>query len=93
MERWYQRRTQKGMGRTEKTVHKGTAKNPRWLKACNITLEKCDMCEFFFISDVDEIVSKLFNSTKKDNFLKEWNILTYYFREADQENRSMKGSL
>jgi len=51
------------------------------------------MCEFFFISDVDEIVSKLFNSTKKDNFLKEWNILTYYFREADQENRSMKGSL
>jgi hypothetical protein len=33
----YQRRTQKGMGRTEKTVHKGAAKNPRLLKACNIT--------------------------------------------------------
>jgi hypothetical protein len=44
----YQRRTQKGMGRTEKTVHNGAAKNPRWLKACNIT--RGDMCEFFFIS-------------------------------------------
>ena len=33
----YQRRTQKGMGRTEKTVHNGAAKNPRLLKACNIT--------------------------------------------------------
>jgi hypothetical protein len=33
----YQRRTQKGMGRTEKTGHKGAAKNPRWMKACNIT--------------------------------------------------------
>ena len=50
----YQRRTQKGMGRTEKTVHTGAAKNPRWLKACNTT--RCDMCEFFFISIEDEIV-------------------------------------
>jgi hypothetical protein len=33
----YQRRTQKGMGRTEKTVHNGAAKNPRLFKACNIT--------------------------------------------------------
>jgi hypothetical protein len=33
----YQRRTQKGMGRTEKTGHNGAAKNPRLVKACNIT--------------------------------------------------------
>jgi hypothetical protein len=33
----YQRRTQKGMGRTEKTGHRGAAKNPRLVKACNIT--------------------------------------------------------
>jgi len=45
----YQRRTQKGTGRTEKTEHTGAAKNPRLLKACNIT-EECDMGEFFFIS-------------------------------------------
>jgi hypothetical protein len=77
----YQRRTQKGMGRTEKTVHTGAVKNPRLLKACNITCEKCDMCEFFFISNVDEIVSKLFNNAKKDNFLKERDILTYYFNQ------------
>jgi hypothetical protein len=48
MVRKYQRRTQKGMGRTEKTVHNGAAKNPRLLKACNIT--KGDMGGFFFIS-------------------------------------------
>jgi hypothetical protein len=47
---WYQRRTQKGMGRTEKTGHTGTAKNPRLLKACNITSASGDMGEFFFIS-------------------------------------------
>lgn len=76
MGEWYQRRTQKGMGRTEKTVHTGAAKNPRWLKACNITFEKCDMCEFFFISNVDEIVPKLFYNAKKDIFLKRRNILT-----------------
>ena len=51
------------------------------------------MCEFFFISDVDEIVSKLFNSTKKDNFLKEWNILTYYFKEAGRGALIKKGSI
>ncbi len=79
MGEWYQRRTQKGMGRTEKITHAGVIKNPRWLKACNITCEKCDMCEFFFISNVDEIVSKLFSTAKKDNFLKERGILTYYF--------------
>jgi hypothetical protein len=49
MEGKYQRRTQKGTGRTEKTEHTGAAKNPRLLKACNIT-EECDMGEFFFIS-------------------------------------------
>jgi hypothetical protein len=37
------------VGRTEKTGHSGTAKNPRLLKACNTT-EKSDMGEFFFIS-------------------------------------------
>jgi hypothetical protein len=54
----YQRRTQKGIGRTEKTEHKGAAKNPRWLKACNTT--SCDICEFFFISIEDEIVVNTF---------------------------------
>ena len=49
MGKWYQRRTQKGIGRTEKTMHNGIAKNPRLLKACNITSVKCDMGEFFFI--------------------------------------------
>jgi hypothetical protein len=50
----YQRRTQKGIGRREKTVHRGAAKNPRLLKACNITRQR-DMGEFFFISVLDEI--------------------------------------
>jgi hypothetical protein len=49
MEEWYQRRTQKGIGRTQKTMHTGIAKNPRLLKACNITLIIGDMGEFFFI--------------------------------------------
>jgi hypothetical protein len=48
MSEMFQRRTQKGMGRTEKTAP-GTAKNPRLLKACNIT-KNGDMGEFFFIS-------------------------------------------
>ena len=69
MARWYQRRTQKGIGRTEKTGHAGTAKNPRLLKACNITSVISDMGEFFFISVVDEINLKCFNSAKKNNFL------------------------
>jgi hypothetical protein len=67
MVRWYQRRTQKGTGRTEKTVHTGAAKNPRLLKACNITARR-DMGEFFFISVLDEIDCNFFYNTKKDNF-------------------------
>jgi hypothetical protein len=46
----YQRRTQKGMGRTEKITHAGATKNPRLLKACNTIPERSDMGEFFFIS-------------------------------------------
>ena len=65
----YQRRTQKGTGRTEKTVLSGAAKNPRLLKACNIT-RKRDMGEFFFISVLDEIVVNIFTITKVHNF---WN--------------------
>jgi hypothetical protein len=45
-----QRRTQKGMGRTEKITHKGATKNPRLLKACNTIPGRIDMGEFFFIS-------------------------------------------
>jgi hypothetical protein len=63
----YQRRTQKGTGRTEKTVLSGAAKNPRLLKACNIT-RKRDMGEFFFISVLDEIVVNIFTRTKVHNF-------------------------
>jgi hypothetical protein len=37
MLKWYQRRTQKGMGRTEKITLTGVTKNPRLLKACNTT--------------------------------------------------------
>ncbi|HXB42699.1 MAG TPA: hypothetical protein VNV85_01515 [Puia sp.] len=92
MKEWYQRRTQKGMGRTEKTVHTGAAKNPRLLKACNITLENGDMCEFFFISNVDEIVPKLFYNTKKDNFLRQRNILTYYFGLSAQKVWQKRGT-
>lgn len=62
----YQRRTQKGMGRTEKTVHNGAAKNPRLLKACNIT-RQCDMGEFFFISIVMKLF-QIFYHAKKHNF-------------------------
>jgi hypothetical protein len=49
MDRKYQRRTQKGMGRTEKITRTGATKNPRLLKACNITPVRIDMVEFFFI--------------------------------------------
>jgi hypothetical protein len=45
----YQRRTQKGMGRTEKITHAGATKNPRLLKACNTNPVRIDMGEFFFI--------------------------------------------
>jgi hypothetical protein len=63
----YQRRTQKGTGRTEKTVHSGAAKNPRLLKACNIT-KYCDMGEFFFISVLDENVVNVFTTQRKTFF-------------------------
>jgi hypothetical protein len=46
----YQRRTQKGIGRTEKITLTGVTKNPRLLKACNTTSVMSDMGEFFFIS-------------------------------------------
>lgn len=52
---WYQRRTQKGIGRTEKTEHRGAAKNPRLLKACKTTSELGEMGEFFFIEVKDEL--------------------------------------
>ena len=45
----YQRRTQKGMGRTEKITQAGVTKNPRLLKACNTSPLRNDMGEFFFI--------------------------------------------
>jgi hypothetical protein len=73
---WYQRRTQKGMmGRTEKITLTGVTKNPRLLQACNITSVKRDMCEFFFISIVDENGLNKFNDAKKNNFLK---VLQYF---------------
>jgi len=72
MGEWYQRRTQKGMmGRTEKITPTGATKNPRSLKACNITFEKCDMCEFFFISIIDDNGLNNFNYAKKNNFFNE----------------------
>ncbi len=67
MGRSYQRRTQKGTGRTEESVHRGAAKNPRLLKACNIT-RTCDMGEFFFISNTDEIDVKVFTTQRKTFF-------------------------
>jgi hypothetical protein len=67
MVRWYQRRTQKGIGRAEKTEHRGAAKNPRLLKACNIT-KWCDMGEFFFISVSDEIDVNIFTMQRKTIF-------------------------
>jgi len=63
----YQRRTQKGTGRTEKTVLSGAAKNPRLLKACNITARR-DMGEFFFISIPDIIIGKFFTMQRKTIF-------------------------
>jgi hypothetical protein len=51
----YQRRTQKGIGRTEKITPIGATKPPRLRQACNITTAIRDMREFFFISVVDEI--------------------------------------
>jgi len=68
MLKWYQRRTQKGMGRIEKITLTGVTKNPRLLKACNTTAAMCDMGEFFFISLMNEI-DQIFNYTKKNIFL------------------------
>jgi hypothetical protein len=45
----YQRRTQKGIGRTEKITQRGATKNPRLLKACNTIPVRTDMVEFFII--------------------------------------------
>jgi hypothetical protein len=56
------------MGRTEKTEHGGAAKNPRLLKACNIT-RNGDMGEFFFISMTMKLLQLIFYHAKKDNFL------------------------
>ncbi len=67
---WYQRRTQKGMmGRTEKTGHNCTAKNPRLLKACNITVTTDDMGEFFFIFMRNEL-PEFFCQYKEKQFFK-----------------------
>ena len=63
-----------GIGQTEKTDLKGTAKNPRWLKACNITSR--DICEFFFISIEDEIVVKAFAA---QSYIKKAFLVQYYF--------------
>ncbi len=72
----YQRRTQKGMGRTQKTGHTGTAKNPRLVKRCNTTWLSSDIDVVFFISVINLIDLKWFNTTKKNNFLKEGQFLS-----------------
>lgn len=74
MEEEYQRRTQKGTGRTEKTEHRAAAKNPRLLKACNITRE-CDMGEFFFISEQMKLCKNDFYGAKMGHFL----VYSHYF--------------
>jgi len=56
------------MGRTEKITPMDVTKNPRLLKACNITSLECDMGEFFFISNVDEIEPKLVLNCKEKHF-------------------------
>jgi hypothetical protein len=73
MDRVYQRRTQKGMGRTEKITQGGATKNPRLLKACNTIPVRTDMGEFFFISIKNEMTD-FFICTKKQLFYKEWVI-------------------
>jgi hypothetical protein len=80
MDEWYQRRTQKGiMGRTEKITLTGVTKNPRLLKACNITCVKCDMGEFFFIFLMDENGLKKFNHAKKNIFFNEYQYFIVKF--------------
>ncbi|HVW63190.1 MAG TPA: hypothetical protein VHC48_24230, partial [Puia sp.] len=73
-EKKYQRRTQKGTGRTEKTEPRAAAKNPRLLKACNITSE-CDMGEFFFISEQMKLCKMIFYDAKMGHFL----VYSHYF--------------
>jgi hypothetical protein len=52
---WYQRRTQKGIGRTEKITLAGVIKNPCLWRACNTTgVCAGDMDEFFLIDRMDE---------------------------------------
>jgi hypothetical protein len=63
MDAKYQRRTQKGMGRTEKITRTGATKNPRWLKACNTIPVRIDMGEFFFISGKNRL-TRVVNHTK-----------------------------
>lgn len=48
----YQRRTQKGTGRTEKITHTGATKNPRRLAVCSITSGRSDIVEFFIIDQI-----------------------------------------
>jgi hypothetical protein len=61
---WLQSAT--GIGRIEKTGHKGAAKNPRWLKACNTT--SSDMGEFFFISMNMKLLFKSLSDYKDGKF-------------------------
>jgi len=60
-------------------MHTGIVKNPRLLKACNITPVMGDMGEFFFISIIDDNGLKKFNDAKKNNFSDEWNFLPLNF--------------
>jgi len=69
------------MGRTEKITHTRVTKNPRLLKACNITWFIRDMGEFFFISVIDDNRLIKFNNAKKNNFLDDWNFLSKILTE------------
>jgi hypothetical protein len=67
------------VGRTEKTVHKGAAKNPRLFKACNITAKR-DMGEFFFISMSDEFCDKIpFSAAARGSLLKRRRKVAHFF--------------
>jgi hypothetical protein len=67
------------MGRTEKTVHTGAAKNPRLFKACNITARR-DMGEFFFISMSDEFCYKIpFSAAAGGSLLKRRRKVAHFF--------------
>jgi hypothetical protein len=64
----FQRRTQKGIGRTQKITLRGATKNPRFLKACNTTPESSDMGEFFFISVTYELAKNILTAQRKTIF-------------------------